>query len=329
MEIRELPRPRPTAGELLVRVHYCGICGSDIHYFQQGLPNPNTLGHEFSGVVAEVGPGVEGWREEDPVTAYPGTPCGRCRWCLRGDFQLCDQIIARGYGLGLRPGAMAEYVLVDASSLRRLPPGVSLRDAPLIEPLGVAIHGVRLSRMRPGDRAVVLGCGTIGLLTVLVLFLCGAGAVHATDPVAAKRQRALALGAVSAHDPNGLSPFVFHDLMDGVGPEVVFECVGIPATLTAAVNYVKKAGQILVLGVCMEPAAFLPVIWNVKEVEIRGSYGCAAEYDTALDWMARGMVPAETLLTREFPLDQAQAAFELLEGPNEEGKVLLRADAHA
>jgi (R,R)-butanediol dehydrogenase/meso-butanediol dehydrogenase/diacetyl reductase len=224
---------------------------------------------------------------------------------------------------------MAEYVLVDAQSLRRVPPQVALRWAPLVEPLAVAIHGVRLSRMRPGDRAVVLGCGTIGLLTVRVLSLCGAGAVHATDPVAAKRQRALALGAASVHDPNGLSPFVFHDLMDGVGPEVVFECVGIPATLTAAVNYVKKAGQVLVLGVCMEPAAFLPVVWNVKEVEIRGSYGCAAEYETALNWMARGMVPAETLLTREFPLDQAQAAFELLEGPNEEGKVLLRADAHA
>jgi L-iditol 2-dehydrogenase len=178
--------------------------------------------------------------------------------------------------------------------------------------------------MRPGDRAVVLGCGTIGLLTVLVLSRTGAGGIQATDPVPVKRQRALELGANGVHDPNGLSPFIFHQLMDGLGPEVVFECVGIPATLTAAINYVRKAGQVLVLGVGMEPATFLPMIWNFKEVEIRGSYGIGCEYDMALDWLAKGRVPLEKILTRDFTLDQAQEAFQLLAGPNEEGKVLLK-----
>jgi threonine dehydrogenase-like Zn-dependent dehydrogenase len=324
LEIQKIPRPGLAQGEVLVQVHYCGICGSDVHLFQQGLPSPNVLGHEFSGVIAGLGPGVSGWEVGDKVTAYPGTPCGQCHWCLRSEIQLCDQIIPRGYGLGLRPGAMAEYVAVDASSLRRLPPQVSLRAAPLTEPLAVVLHGVRMSRMRPGDRAVVLGCGTIGLLAVFVLSRTGAGSIQATDPVPVKRQRALALGANGVHDPDGLSPFIFHQLMDGLGPEVVFECVGIPATLTAAINYVRKAGQVLVLGVGMEPATFLPMVWNFKEVEIRGSYGIGSEYDMALAWLAGGRVPLEQILTRDFPLERAQEAFQLLEGPNEEGKVLFK-----
>jgi len=219
---------------------------------------------------------------------------------------------------------MAEYVLVDASSLRRIPPGLDIRSAALAEPLGVVIHGVRMSRVRPGDRAAVLGCGTIGLLTVAVLGRTGAGAIYATDPVAAKRSRALELGARQAYDPEGLSPFIFHELMGGLGPDVVFECVGIPETLAAALNYVRKAGQVLVLGVGMEPTTLLPMVWNFKEVEIKGSYGCAEEYDMALEWLAQGRIQAETIITREFPLEQTLEAFEVMEGPNEEGKVLIR-----
>lgn len=324
IEVREIPRPSLGEGQVLLEVRYCGVCGSDVHMFQQGVPTPTILGHEFSGVVVEPGPGVSGWEPGEAATAYPGTPCGQCRWCLRGEIQLCDQIIPRGYGLGLRPGAMAEYVLVDASSLRRIPRGLDLGSAPLTEPLGVVIHAVRMSRVRPGDHALVLGCGTIGLLTVAVLGRTGAGAIYATDPVAAKRDRALELGARRAYDPNGLSPFIFHELMEGLGPEVVFECVGIPETLIAAINYVRKAGQVLVLGVGMEPTTLLPMIWNFKEVEIRGSYGCAEEYDTALDWLAQGKVQAERIITREFPLEQTQEAFELMQGPNEEGKILIR-----
>ncbi len=324
IEVREIPRPSPGEGQVLLRVCYCGVCGSDIHMFQQGLPAPAILGHEFSGVIVELGPGVSGWEPGEAATAYPGTPCGQCRWCLRGEIQLCDEIIAKGYGLGSRPGAMAEYVLVDASSLRRTPPGLEVRSAPLVEPLGVVIHAVRTSRVRPGDRAVVLGCGTIGLLTVAVLERTGAGAVYATDPVAAKRSRALELGARQAYDPNGLSPFIFHDLMEGLGPDVVFECVGIPETLVAAINYVRKAGQVVVLGVGMEPTTLLPMVWNFKELEIKGSYGCAEEYDMALEWLAKGKIQAQRIITREFALEQAQEAFELMAGPNEEGKVLIR-----
>jgi threonine dehydrogenase-like Zn-dependent dehydrogenase len=143
-----------------------------------------------------------------------------------------------------------------------------------------------------------------------------------------KRRRAMKLGAEAAHNPKGLSPFIFHQLMDNLGPDVVYECVGIPQTLADSINYVRKGGQVLVLGVGMEPTPLLPMIWNFKEVEIKGSFGMSGEeYDLALDWLARGWVPVEQIITRQVPLDEVKSAFRLLEGPNEEVKVLVRVEA--
>lgn len=324
IQTQEVPRPQPTRGEVLVRVHFCGICGSDLHFFQQGLPEPAILGHEFSGEIAELGKAVQGWKVGEAVTAYPSIPCGSCTWCRKGQLQLCDVSISHGYGLGTRPGAMAEYIVVDASSLRRLPEGVGLKEAALAEPLGVVLHGVRSSRTRPGDSVVVIGRGTIGLLTILALSRSGVNLLHATDPIQAKRKRALELGANKAHDPEGLPPFFFSQIMGGVGPDIVFECVGIPQTLADAINYVRKGGKVLVLGVCMAPATLLPMLWNIKEVEIQGSYLMGEEYDMALEWLSNGKVPSDIILTKEVPLDEVQAVFKVLEGLNEEGKVQVR-----
>jgi threonine dehydrogenase-like Zn-dependent dehydrogenase len=325
IQIQEVPTPRPQRGQALIKVRYCGICGSDVHIFQHGLPQPNILGHEFSGIIAEVGPEVENWKVGEAVSSVPGLSCGSCYWCLHGQSQICEWALQKSYGTGVVPGAMAEYIAVQASCMRRLPKGVGLREAPLAEPLSVALHGVRLSHFRPGDRVVVLGCGTIGLLTTLVLARSGVGAMHVTDLAEGKRQRALKLGADEVHDPQGLSPFIFHQRLNNLGPDIVFECVGVPQTLTDAINYVKKGGQVLVLGVGMAPTTLLPMVWNFKEVEIKGSFGMTGdEYDLALGWLSRGWVPVDQVITKEVPLKEIQEAFNLLEGPNEEVKVLIR-----
>jgi threonine dehydrogenase-like Zn-dependent dehydrogenase len=325
IEIQDVPQPRPQKGEALIQVGYCGICGSDVHIFQHGLPQPNILGHEFSGVIVELGEGVENWTAGESVSCVPGIKCGVCYWCRNGQSQICEWAVQKSYGTGVLPGAMAEYIVVKASNLRRLPQGVGPAQACLAEPLGICLHGVRLSRVRPGDRVVVLGCGPIGLLTTLVLSRCGARSIHCTDLAESKRRRALELGAETVHDPKGLSPFLFHQLMDNLGPDIVYECVGVPQTLVDGINYVKKGGQVLVLGVGMEPASLLPMVWNFKEVEIKGSYGMTGEeYGLALEWLARKWVPAELIITREVPLDEIKWAFNLLEGPNEEVKILVR-----
>jgi threonine dehydrogenase-like Zn-dependent dehydrogenase len=325
IEIQEVPTPRPQKGEALIKVHFCGICGSDVHIFQHGLPQPNIMGHEFSGVIAEIGPEVENWKAGETVSCVPGIKCGVCYWCQHGQSQICEWALQKSYGTGVVPGAMAEYVVVKASSLRRLPQGVGPAEACLAEPLSVCLHGVRLSRVRPGYRAVVLGCGPIGLLTTLILARSGVRSIRCTDPAESKRRRALKMGAETVHDPKGLSPFIFHQLMDNLGPDIVYECVGVPQTLVEGINYVKKGGQVLVLGVGMEPTTLLPMIWNFKEVEIKGSYGMTGEeYDLALEWLARGWVPVEQIITREIPMEEIKWAFNLLEGPNEEVKVLVR-----
>ena len=325
IEIQEVPTPHPQKGEALIKVHFCGICGSDVHIFQHGLPQPNIMGHEFSGVIAEIGPEVENWKAGETVSCVPGIKCGVCYWCQHGQSQICEWALQKSYGTGVVPGAMAEYVVVKASSLRRLPQGVGPAEACLAEPLSVCLHGVRLSRVRPGYRAVVLGCGPIGLLTTLILARSGVRSIHCTDLAECKRRRAFKMGAETVHDPTGLSPFIFHQLMDNLGPDIVYECVGLPQTLVDGINYVKKGGQVLVLGVGMEPTTLLPMIWNFKEVEIKGSYGMTGEeYDLALEWLARGWVPVEQIITREIPMEEIKWAFNLLEGPNEEVKVLVR-----
>jgi len=325
IKIQSRPLPRPKEGEVLVRIHYCGICGSDVHVFEQGRSEPLTLGHEFSGTIAEVGPGLEGWHPGEAVAVRPSAPCGVCPWCSQGQPHLCDRSLPpQGYGTGKAPGAYADYMAVDASSLHRLPPEITIRDGAFAEPLAVVMHAVRISRFKPGDRVLVLGCGTIGLLTVHVLTQCGAGLVQAIDPIKTKRDRALELGADHAHGPAELSRRFLDELIGQTGPDIVFECVGIPQTLVEAFDLAPKRGQVLVLGVGMEPALFLPKIWVFKELNIQATFGIGREFGLALKWLAAGRVSPEAFITREVSLEKLQETMDLLSCPNQEGKVIVR-----
>jgi threonine dehydrogenase-like Zn-dependent dehydrogenase len=325
IEIQSRTVPRPKGGEVLVRIHYCGICGSDVHVFEQGRPEPLTLGHEFSGTIAEAGPDVEGWQAGEAVAVRPSAPCGVCPWCSQGLHHLCERSLPpQGYGTGKAPGAYADYMVVDASSLHRLPPEVTLRDGAFVEPLSVVLHSVRISRFKPGDRVLVLGCGTIGLLTVYVLSQCGASFIQATDPMETKRKRALELGADHAHEPAELSRRYLDELVGQTGPDIVFECVGIPQTLSEAFDLAPKRGQVLVLGVGMNPTFFLPKIWVFKELNIQATFGTGREFDLALKWLASGRVSPEAFITREISLEKLQETMELLSLPNQECKVVVR-----
>jgi len=325
IEIQSRPFPRPKAGEVLIRIHYCGICGSDVHVFEQGRPEPLTLGHEFSGTIAEAGPGVQGWHLGEAVAVRPSAPCGICPWCSHGQPHLCERSLPpQGYGTGKAPGAYADYMALDASSLYRLPPEITLRDGAFAEPLAVVLHAVRISRFKAGDRVLVLGCGTIGLLAVHVLSQCGAGFVQATDPMEAKRNKALELGADHAYDPAEISRRSLDKLVGQTGPDIVFECVGIPQTLAEAFELAPKRGQVLVLGVGMEPVFFLPKIWVFKELNIQATFGIGQEFELALKWLATGRVSPATFITREVSLEKLQETMELLSRPNQEGKVVVR-----
>ncbi len=170
----EIGDPSPDPGDVVVEVAYCGICGSDLHMLPSPAISPGTvMGHEFSGRIAAVGDGVEGWSEGDRVAVIPMDPCGECPNCLAGNEHLCMQAPLRGHGLGGRPGAYAERVTAPASSLVALPDALSDEQGALVEPLAVGVHAVAIAGADPADPAVVLGAGPIGVMTALAARAAG------------------------------------------------------------------------------------------------------------------------------------------------------------
>src|SRR6267142_5848846 len=200
LEIAELPEPTPGPGEVLVRVAACGICGSDVHGYDgssgRRIP-PIVMGHEAAGRVAAVGPQVTGWAEGDRITFDSTISCGTCRYCARGEINLCDHRRVLGVSCSdySCDGAFAEYVIVPQRIVYHLPDSLSFSEAAMLEAVAVAVHAVSLCRISAGDQALVLGAGMIGLLTLQVLRAAGCSSVYVTDVDASRLKLAKELGA--------------------------------------------------------------------------------------------------------------------------------------
>jgi len=316
LRVEELPTPHPGPGEVVVRVAYCGICGSDIHLLAAGLlPEGCVIGHEVSGRVAAVGEGVDGWREGDAVAVLPMDPCGACAPCRRGDTQVCEEMVLRGYGLGRHPGGFAGCMRVRPSMLFRVPDGLGLQVAALNEPWAVAVHGVNLAGFRIGGRALVLGAGPIGLLTVFALRAAGAAEILVTEPDPARAGRARDAGADRVIDPSGGGVEAALRAGGGRPPEHVFDCAGTETSLQEAVNAADAHGRVVVLGIHMGEARIFPPSAVMKEVSVRFSFGYTRrEFEACLGLLARGRVDAERLVSDVLPLARIQEGFDALAG---------------
>ncbi len=325
VEVAEVPRPELESGEVLIRVGYCGICGSDLEAFHIGMYEPGLiLGHEFAGVIAEIGPGVAGWQVGDRVTVNDAIPCGQCLSCAQGRMTDCECLTMIGVSLD---GAMAEYCKITARGLHRLPAGVSLRQGALAEPLSVALHAVRQSRLSPGDHALVMGAGPIGLLTLQCALLAGARNVVVTEVDPVRRELAARLGAALALDPGRENVSVaLLSLLGGQMPDVAYICTGAPAAFRDAISLVRKGGQVFILGLCTEPveADFMSVALN--NLCLEGSLGGWAEFPAAIDFLAQGRVDAEVMVSHEISLDEVvSGGFERLSTPGSDAvKILVR-----
>src|SRR5215467_7136057 len=199
----DVERPTPGAGEVVVRVRNCGICGSDLHWYHDQMMIPSVCpGHEIAGEVADVGAGVTSLKPGDPVALEGIASCGRCRYCAIGEYQRCPRVRVVGITI---PGGFAEYVRMPAAHCFRVPTGVDFATAALSEPLGVAVHGVRLAGLEIGQQVAVLGAGTIGLMAVVAARAGGAGEIIVTARRPQQKAAALALGAdrVFADDDEG------------------------------------------------------------------------------------------------------------------------------
>lgn len=298
----EAPEPKIAPGLIKIRVAYAGICGSDLHIYlgqDPGLPQP-IHGHEFSGVIAEVGEGVTGFEPGDRVTAeHTYSVCGRCAYCRTGRYQLCSSRHSIGFDIA---GGFAEYVLVDPTYVHKLPEKVSLKKGALTEPLACIVHAVELAGTRPAQRVLVVGPGPMGLLAGLVLKAYGCEVDILGTAVDQERlERAAAAGL---HVVNEAGACTY---------PLVAECSGSSGGVRCALNAVEKGGTLLQVGIATGDVA-LPYDQVVfKEVKIQGTF-CHVwkDWDQALRLQEAGLLDVSDVITRVVSLEEWREAFDAL-----------------
>ena len=323
LRLVDLPEEPLLPGQVRIAVRLAGICGSDLHMRDMPEISPGVvMGHEFMGLVSELGPGTEGWTVGERVVVNPLDPCGECRLCRAGRTPLCADAIPGGIGLGARRGAYAESVVVKKERLFRLPDHVTDTDGAVVEPLAVAVHGVRIAGVGPQDKCVVIGAGPVGIMTACALRAAKLEPVAVVDPADARRQLAADLGFPTAQAIDG--PDAGELLPDGV--DVVFDCTGHPAVIGAVMQVLNPAGRVIVLGVPMANSSVHLGWVAAREIEIRGSLGYTDDdFATAIGYLASGAVSVPNFVTTVDSLDRADYWFgELTSERTDQVKVLLR-----
>lgn len=283
-------RSEPTAEGpwAVVDVALCGICGTDVHGFLGSHPyNPAICGHEWSGTVSAVGDGADDLIVGDRVVGAVAAPCGRCPECAAGRPQLCGPSFAGMVGVGptaSEHGAFAPRLAVHTSRLVRIPDSVDDAAGAQVEPLTIVVHALGRSPVTAGDTVAVLGAGPIGLFAVQCALAAGAGHVIVVEPLPHRRALALALGAHGAVSPDDAG-------VRSSAADLVIECAGVPGTVQAAIDAVRRGGTVNLVGMASGPATVVPASWLLKEVTVVASLGYRRdEFQVAIDLFASGRV---------------------------------------
>lgn len=314
----EVPRPEVGPDEVLVRVKACGICGSDVHGYDgtsgRRIP-PIIMGHEASGEIAEVGSAVRDWRPGERVTFDSTVYCGKCDYCRDGLVNLCTHRRVLGVSCGeyRQHGAFAEYVTVPARILFALPDHLTYEQAAFCEPLSIALHAVERVKPHPGDSALVIGAGVIGLLVLQVLKMKGCGPVFVSDLNPARLAIASATGADAVFQATECDVVgeVRHRT-GGEGCAVTMECVGFGPAVQTAIDAVRKGGKIGLVG-NLAATCDLPLQKVVtRELSLFGSCASSGEYQSAVDALAAGAIQTAPLLSAVAPLADGPAWFDRL-----------------
>ena len=306
-EVTKVETPEVQPGGVLVRVRNCGICGSDLHMYRGEFPAAPDMrmGHEIAGEVAAVGEGVSGLEIGQTVAIEPVEVCRQCDFCVSGRYQLCPERKFLGIML---PGAFAEYVHVPAYTVHPLPDGVDTEVGSLVEPLAVSVHGLRQVGLSFGERVLVLGSGTIGLMALVAARALGASDVFVTARYPHQAEAALALGAAKAIEAGDNAVQELTAAFAGRPPEVVVETVGGHAdTLGKAVELVAMGGRVSILGVFSQPVTINAMVAVLKEVTMVGGivYGrpnSRSDFEVALEIAARHVDELRRLITHRVAL---------------------------
>jgi L-iditol 2-dehydrogenase len=318
LAVEETPKPQPADDELLIRIKACGICGSDVHGFDgstgRRIP-PIVMGHEAAGIVEAVGSGVRSFRAGDRVTFDSTVYCGDCFYCRRGQVNLCDrrEVIGVSTPLFRRMGAFAEYVTVPERIAYALPETMPFAHAALIEAASVAVHGASLTPLEPGDVAVVVGAGMIGLLTLQAIREAGAERVFVVDVDDTRLEMARGLGATETF--NSKTQNVMAEIQrrtEGRGADVALECVGITDAIGLAVESVRKGGAVTLVG-NVAPKIELALQSVVsRQIRLQGSCASCGEYPECIAMMADGRIRVEPLISAVAPLEDGARWFQRL-----------------
>jgi len=318
LEVEDVPEPEIGPRDVLLQITHCAICGSDLHRYMYGMLNPGVImGHEYSGKIVDKGKEVQTFQIGDRVTrgvAHSGgiNPA-------KDVFSLPDRYSAKelGFQPNMRGGAYAEYMAVNAGAVMKIPDSVSNLEASLTEPLSVVLHAVRLSKIRLGDKVLVLGAGPIGLLAQQCASASGAMRIYVSEINAARRNIASKLGAYEVFDPNKVN-LVEEIVRDTeVGVDLAFECAGANPTLQNALEAVRASGRVIVISLAWEPVYCLPVDWVGREIEMKTSYGTLThEWPIAVWLLESKKVQVKPMISEVIPLKDIQKAFQELLKPD-------------
>ena len=317
LELTDLPVPEPRPDEVLIRVAACGICGSDVHGYDgssgRRIP-PIVMGHEAAGTIAALGQSASGLSEGDRVTFDSTVYCGDCPPCLRGDVNLCDrrQVLGVSCSDYRRAGAFAEFVVVPARVVHKLPKNFAFEEAALLEAVAVALHAISLVPLQPGSTALVVGAGTIGLLLQQALRVAGCSRVLVADVDPTRLKLSRELGATSTL-PAGIDlDQQILQLTNGDGVDIAVEAVGKTETVNTAINSVRKSGSVILVG-NISPEVTLPLQKVVtRQIRLQGSCASAGEYPRAIELLSSGAIRVKPLITAVAPLDEGPQWFERL-----------------
>ncbi|MDG2005475.1 MAG: alcohol dehydrogenase catalytic domain-containing protein [Novosphingobium sp.] len=317
--IQDIPDPQPGGNDVIIKVHRCGICGTDTSFTRGEMfdfGKDAQFGHEYAGEIIEIGKSVSNFSVGDRVAALPSIACGECAACSsHGNNVLC--LASPGPGMV----GFAEMAKLPTSVLTRLPSTLSMADGALVEPLAVSLYGLRQAQIRPGDSVLVLGGGTVALYSIYWARRLGAGRIVAMSRSERRKDPCLAMGAnqfITYGDEE--IPEVIEAL--GGSPDCVLECVGAEGMLSKAVMHVGQFGKIVSLGFCTSPDPVIPGVASFKCATMQFVVGYSmTEFNYIADQMDKGHVDPKTIISNDIALADLPDMMETLRGSNNETKV--------
>lgn len=325
IQVQDWPEPSLSAGEVLVQVHYAGICGTDMMIYRGKHPRatpPRVLGYEVFGSIADLGPGVEpAWRKGRRVAVYPLISCGQCTPCREGNAYVCEKLGLIGID---RDGGFATYVKADQQQLVLVPDEASDEQAAVIEPLAVTVHAVRNSSFRPGDSVLVTGGGPIGNLLTQVLRASGARSVIVSETRPLRRDLARRIGFATLNPDEEKPAAALLRLGGERHVDAVFEATGVSAAYKDAVECCKVRGELVFVGIPKAPPELDILSIVFKEISIRSArVYTLRDFQAAIALLARHAVDVLPLITDRLPLRETSAGFERMRKAETSLKILL------